>query len=793
MFGNRYQLIRKLGSGGWGEVSLALDNASGEQVAIKRIDRDKAATSDSLLKEVDALSRLNHQHVIKYMGSFVADDSVYLVTEYVCGETLEERLTHGPPAMPEIERYSLQILDALGYIHSQGIVHSDLKPANIIIDPNDNVRLIDFGIIRTASAEIAADIKEIRGTLHYMSPEQAEGMPFDVRSDLFSFGVTLYELCTGAKPFSGDYDMAVVYAILYEEPVPPEKINFAISPALSEIIKKLLSKNPADRPGSAATLKEAIKGAFTQCEEISGPTRNGIAILPCDYPPGDNDSGLIADGLKDELYARLKQLDELSLISPIKIARYAQQLTDGQAVRTLLGADYYISGSVKRLDEKIRIYLMLISSKDDSIVWSERFDDPLSGFFNVIDLITERVIARLRTQMPARIGVLASAGSTTVPEAYELFLLARGYYVKYTAQDLEYARNMYLEALKLDPQYALAYVGVADCYCGEYMIYHNRRDEMLTTAAEWARKALGIIPDLPEAYRTLGRIMQTTGKVKQSAEHYLKAVTYKEDYYQAYRSLGWLAKDCFKYDEALNWVRKALSINSTDLETIFLKGVIRFEQRESKQAINDFTRCVELRPDYSRAHSYRGMTYFQLGRIPDAVASMTDAVRFGGDINAPYLLGYYYLCDKAYQKGINSLLEAAKYREIAFLAGFYLGVACHLIHEHAAAGEAFQEAKQQCELLVRLDPDFYLAKAVLAETTAFIGDHDRCKTLIKDVLPYTVYDGSIAHEIARSYAIMGERQMAQEFIDRAMATFRGPTEHEINLDPILCHFLKAET
>jgi serine/threonine protein kinase/lipoprotein NlpI len=793
MLNNRYQIIRKLGFGGWGEVSLALDNTSGKQVAIKRIDPVKTASGDSLQKEIDALSRLNHPHVIKYIESFVAGNSPYLVTEYVPGITLEERLKQGPLALLETERYSIQILDALGYIHSQGIVHSDLKPANIIIDSDNSARLIDFGIIRTASAEIAADIKEIRGTLHYMSPEQAEGSPYDVRSDLFSFGVVLYELCTGTKPFSGNYDMAVIYAILYEEPVPPEKINAAVSPALSDTIKKLLAKNPSDRPGSVAVFREALKGAFTVRVEVSESTKNRIAILPCDYPPGDNDSALVADGLKDELYARLRQLDGLSLISPIKVARYAQQLTDGPAVRTLLGADYYITGSVRRLDETIRIYLLLSSSVDDSIIWSEKFDDPLSSFFNVIDLITERVIARLRSQLTTSVTVCMPTSSTTVPEAYELYLLARGYYVKYTGQDLEYARNMYLQALELDPQYALACVGVADCYCGEYMSYCDRRDEVLTMAAEWARKALEIIPDLPEAYRTLGRIMQTTGRVKQATEYYLKAVTYKEDFYQAYRSLGWLAKDCFRYDEALNWVRKALSINSIDLETIFLKGVIRFEQRESKQAINDFTRCIELRPDYSRAHSYRGMTYFQLGRIADAVSSMTDAVRFGGDINAPYLLGYYYLCDGAYQKCTNALLDAAKYHEIAFLAGYYLGVVCYLTHDRAAALEAFQGVQQQCEQLIRQDPDFHIAKAILAESSAFIGEYDRCHALVKEVLPYAVYDGSMAHEIARSYAVMGEKQMARELIARAIGTCRGPTQYEIERDPILNHFLKAES
>jgi serine/threonine protein kinase len=217
MLNERYAISKVLGKGGWGEVSLAVDTRSGQSVAVKKILLYAGLPADTIRSEIETLARLNHPGVVRYMDSFSDEEAVYSISEYIEGRTLEQILEQGPMPLERIERYAFQILDALEYIHSQGVIHSDIKPANLMIDAADSVRLIDFGLVRTASAEIAADIKEIRGTLEYMSPEQAEGNPYDIRSDIFSLGVVLYELCTGRRPFSGEYDMAVIYSILYRD------------------------------------------------------------------------------------------------------------------------------------------------------------------------------------------------------------------------------------------------------------------------------------------------------------------------------------------------------------------------------------------------------------------------------------------------------------------------------------------------------------------------------------------------------------------------------------------------
>jgi tetratricopeptide (TPR) repeat protein len=321
------------------------------------------------------------------------------------------------------------------------------------------------------------------------------------------------------------------------------------------------------------------------------------------------------------------------------------------------------------------------------------------------------------------------------------------------------------------------------------MNYFDRGEETVSKATEWAEKALELVPNLPEAYRALGRIMQTTGRPKEAASYYMKAVTYKEDYYQAYRSLGWLAKDSFKYGEALRWIRKSLSINSTDLETIFLKGVLHFERKESKQAVNDFTRCLELRPDYGRAHFFMGLVYMQLGRVPDAIESMIKAVDYGGDINAPYMLGYIYMCDAAFVKSINYLQKAVQYKEIAFAARYFLGIVCLLTEQSDIAAACFDAVIDQCRDLLAKQSDFISARSVLAQALALRGDIEDCREEIKALEPHVDADGSIAQDIARAYAIMGDSETARRYIGIAVDTHQGPTQAEINLDPILKRFL----
>jgi len=288
----------------------------------------------------------------------------------------------------------------------------------------------------------------------------------------------------------------------------------------------------------------------------------------------------------------------------------------------------------------------------------------------------------------------------------------------------------------------------------------------------------------------MGRILQIAGNVKEAAANYLKAVTYRQDFYQAYRSLAWLAKDCFRYDEAQNWIRKTLSINASDMETIFLSGVVHYEKKESKLAVNDFTRTLELRPDYGRANFYRALTYHQIGRLDSAIEDLKRAVELGGDINAPYILGSYYIAEGKYDAALDTLDKAAEGQEIAFIARYYCGVAHIFLGAEDKAWVCFEQSAAMSRELLRQYPDMNVAKAVLAGDLAFLGVEDECRQYLSELANYTVNDGAAAHDMARSYAVLGDSKNAREYVTRALETYQGPTEVEISLDPILQRYLR---
>jgi len=783
-----YRILQRIGAGGMGTVFLAEDTESGNRVAMKVVDQ-RFIKSGLVKKEIEALSVLEHDHVLGLIEALELQNQVCIVTEYIEGPTLYDLIKTESLTFDSIRRYADQMLEALDYIHARGFIHSDLKPHNMIIDRNDNIKVIDFGIVLTASAKIAADIKHIRGTLHYMSPEQVDRRPCDIRSDLFSFGVILYEMCTGNKPFRGQKDNAIMYSILFDDPIPAEKISNRVSVQVSALIMKLLSKNPADRPGSALEVRRLLREACEADREPIGSQSNRLAILPFTYPEDDEKSRVLAQGLGEEFYSRFLGVEDLEVVSPLKMEPHLNELVDGHAIRMLLGADIYLRGRVYRVADRVRIYFTLYFSDTEKVIWSDKFDSPMGNLFELIDAIADTVLIELKVRLTSRNSAVAGA-KTSNPDAYELYLLARSYYVKNTQKDIEYAREILHQGLQMDPDYSLACVGLADCHCAEYMNYFNRSEDTIRQAVTWAERALKMAPRLPEAYRSMGRIMQTTGQPDKARDYYLKAVTYNGDYYQAYRSLGWLAVDAYRYDEAMSWVRKALSIKSTDIEAILLRGLIHFDRKDSISAINDFTRCLELRPDYGRAYFQLGMAYFQLGRIKDAISHMQKAIDLGGDINAPFLSGIYYLAAGEHAQAAEAFEVAAYSPEMAFMAKFHLGFLAELSGDKKLAESRYRESYQNCIELLEMDGNLLPARLTMCKTMGVLGEKEKCRPVLEELRRLATFDGAIAQELAYIYAILGDKEEASRYIEMAVEAVRGPSREEVNNDPLIKYFLQ---
>ena len=503
-----YEITSHLGTGGMGEVYQATDGRLGRSVAIKLLpeafmhNRDSAARFE---REARVLASLNHPNIAVIHGIDESAGRKFLIMELVGGETLAERIQRGPVAFDEAIRIAKQIVEGLESAHQKGIVHRDLKPANIKITTQGQVKLLDFGLAKA----LAGDAKEfdpsnsptinraetnagmILGTAAYMSPEQAQSKPVDARSDIFSFGAVLYELLSGRRPFPGASTIEVLSAVMRDEPAPMS----APEPVMA-IVRHCLAKRAQDRFASAAELKVALSRIPTTS---AAPEKPSIAVLPFANMSGDKEQEYFSDGLADGIINLLAQIPDLKVIARTSAFAFKGQNTDIRRIAEALGVNSILEGSVRKAGSRIRVTAQLITANDGSHLWSQRFDRDMDDVFVVQDEIALAIAEALQVKLSLR----ATKHKPSLP-AYEAYLRYRYYQWGFTPESLQRARECLDQALALDPQFALPYVGLADIHIASAAVGGMASSEAMPRARTLAQRALELDPDLPEAHAMLG-------------------------------------------------------------------------------------------------------------------------------------------------------------------------------------------------------------------------------------------------------------------------------------------------
>jgi serine/threonine protein kinase len=498
-----YEITRHLGTGGMGEVYQATDSKLGRAVAIKLLpeaftnDNESAARFE---REARVLASLNHPNIAAIHGIEVFGGRKFLVMELVGGETLAETIQRGPVSLHQALHVAKQIAEGLESAHGKGIVHRDLKPANIKITPQGQVKLLDFGLAKALSGgadqsnsptismgETNAGV--ILGTVAYMSPEQAQGMPLDERSDIFSFGIVLYELLSGKRPFAGQSTIGTLSAVLRDEPRPvsaPEPV--------AAIVRRCLAKGPADRFASTAELKAALHRITAV-----NPDKRSIAVLPFANMSGDKEQEYFSDGLAEEIINALVQVPDLKVIARTSAFAFKGQNTDIRKIAEALGVTSILEGSVRKSGNRIRVTAQLITAADGSHLWSQRYDREMEDVFALQDEIAQAIAEALQVKLAVR----ADKHKPSIP-AYEAYLKYRHYQWRFTPESLQRSRGCVEQALALDPKFALPYVGLADFHLASAATGAVASQEAMPQARALAQQALELDPDLPEAHGMLG-------------------------------------------------------------------------------------------------------------------------------------------------------------------------------------------------------------------------------------------------------------------------------------------------
>ena len=476
-----YEIVSLLGAGGMGEVYKATDTRLGRTVAIKTLT---GGHGDRFTQEARAIAALSHPHICVLHD--VGPD--YLVMEYLEGTPL-----CGPLSVDEAPRVASEVVDALEVAHAKGILHRDLKPANILMT-STGTKLLDFGLAKIAGDDAAGATQTMAGTVlgtaAYMSPEQAQGMPADARSDVFSLGAVLYELLSGRRVFERGSILDTLNAVVRDEP------PTLASPA-ADLVARCLAKEASLRFQTMADLKAALQHLRAQSK--AAPAMPSIAVLPFANMSRDADDEYFSDGLAEEIINALAQVSGLKVIARTSAFAFKGRNEDIRRIAETLGVTNVLEGSVRRAGSRIRVTAQLILAADGTHLWSQRYDREMSDIFAVQDEIAAAIADALKLKlMPA-----PERRMPSVP-AYEAYLRYRSYQWRFTREASQRSRECLEQALTLDPDFALPYVGLADYNLALAAVGGIPSHEAMPRARQLAMRALEIDPDLPEAHAMLG-------------------------------------------------------------------------------------------------------------------------------------------------------------------------------------------------------------------------------------------------------------------------------------------------
>ena len=609
-----------------GEVYRARDTRLNRIIALKTLPALKAGEEERkrrFLVEAQTASRLNHPNIVTIHDILDSDGLCVIAMEYVAGRTLEELNSGGLP-LKDALKYASEIADALSAAHSAGVVHRDLKPANVIVTEAGRVKLLDFGLAQfvrltppdgeTASLLTAAG--SIVGTPAYMSPEQAEGRAVDARSDIFSFGLVLYEMLSGQRAFLRDSWIATLAAILHDEPKPLRDIRAAIPASVEEHVCRCLRKDPAQRFQTMADVKRALAQAA-----LAGTVREtgaSIAVLPFANLSGDKENEYFGDGLAEEIINALANVPELRVIARTSAFALRGKDLDVRTVGERLRVGAILDGSVRRSGNRVRVTVQLIQVADESHLWSERYDREMTDIFAIQDEISQAIASALKVKLAAPRRRAANI------EAFQNYLKGLYWYQCYTPESLSKAREAFELALAHDPDSAPAHAGLAVFYYGQGALGIKRMTEMAPLAKSAAQQALALDEAQSEAHSVLGLIAGAVEFDWRSAERHFQAAMAADPVPPLVRvryALYYLTP-LRRFDEAVAQYQMALETDPLSMMVHFGLSFTYYCDRRFDEAIEDASKAVDLYPEYWLVHFAMGLALSQKGETAQAIVSV---------------------------------------------------------------------------------------------------------------------------------------------------------------------------
>ncbi len=638
-FGHRYPPVRELGRGGAAVVYLADDLKHGRQIAIKVLRPELAATlgTDRFLREIEIAAKLSHPHILPLYDSGEADGLLYYVMPYVAGESLRQRLERDSHIeLDEALHIATEVADALNYAHGHGVVHRDIKPENILLE-SGHALVTDFGIARAVSAAGETPVTSpgmAVGTPIYMSPEQAEGEEhLDARTDIYALGCVLYEMLAGEPPFAGPSPHAVL-ARKVERPLPSlSRIKGSVSRTLEQVIRRALAREAADRFATTAEFAQALTshgaGQLHTGSSLAVPVTEvpakSIAVLPFANMSNDPENEYFSDGIAEEITNVLTKVQALNVVSRTSAFAYKGKDQDVRGIGEELGVATILEGSVRKAGQRLRITAQLVSVADGYHLWSERYDREAEDVFAIQDEIARKIAAALQVVLSDDEQRELSRAPTENVEAYEDYLRGRFFLHRLQKASVRQGKQMFEAAIALDPDYALAHAGVADC-CSFLYMYFDGSETNLEEADAASRKALELGPYLAETHAARGLAVALRKEYAEAEAEFQRAIELNPSLFEAYY---FYARTCFqqgKLESAVELFEKACEVHEDYqaclLAALSYAGLGRDEEANAAyaRALRVIEKHLESTPGDARALTLGGGCLARLGRDSEAVA-----------------------------------------------------------------------------------------------------------------------------------------------------------------------------
>ena len=824
VFGH-YRLIEQIGAGGMGVVFRAHDEQLRRDVALKILPHNlfsDAASRERFRNEALAVGRLNHPNIAMAFDFGEQDGVDYLVTEYIPGQGLDEKIGKQPLPQKTALELGIQMMSGLEAAHRETVIHRDLKPGNIRLNRDGQLKILDFGLAKmTEPFDENADTvnltasMSVSGTLPYMAPELLRAENADTRADIWAAGAVLYEMATGKRAFPDKQPSMVIDAILHYDPVRPTLINPKITVPFEAVILKALDRDPERRYQSARELRVDLQRLMaggeiatdtlhqSKVREIATRSRQRtlvltlagvllvglvigyfvkrwmpslkgqqkiLAVLPIETVGQDAATNALGLGLTETLTAKLVQAsdsDSVQVVSPRDLRDQKVQ-TAGDARREF-GTDYVLESSLQRSGQVIRINCYLVDSRTHRQIAARTIEADANDTFKIQDQVVNATLDMLPGTIEAGRRRALAARQDTQPAAYEAYIRGRGYLLEYEKpENIDNAITEFQQALKVDPKYAPAYAGLGEAYWIGYQQL-NRGKEWLDKASESCQRALGLSSRMPDGYTCLGNVFFGTGKYEQAVAQYQVALDLDHANNDALEGLASSYAKLGNPASAEAAYQKAISLRPNYWSVYSWLGEFYTGQARYKEAAEMYSKALELAPDNYVGYRNLGGVYLYENRYDDAISALTHSIDLRPSLEAYTDLGAAYFLQHQFEQAVETLQKGIELDQHNYINWGNLGDALYWIPaRRAESSNAYQHAVSLARGQLEINPRDATAMGYLAEYTAMLGDKPGALKALEGALKESPKDPQILFQAAQIYNHFGDTKDCLSWLKKAV-------------------------